>query len=96
MQAVPGLIDMGIDILQALQFDAKGMDPVTLKTNYGNKLCFEGGVSIQSTLPFGTVSDVEEEVRERIKGPWKRRRLHPRPFACNPGRHPTGEYCGDV
>jgi uroporphyrinogen decarboxylase len=67
MQAVPGLIDMGIDILQALQFDAKDMDPVTLKTYYGDKLCFEGGVSVQSTLPFGTVSDVEEEVRERIR-----------------------------
>ena len=26
-KAVPGLIDMGIDVLQALQFSAKGMDP---------------------------------------------------------------------
>jgi uroporphyrinogen decarboxylase len=66
MKAVPGLMDMGIDILQALQFDAKGMDPVELKEKYGDKLCFQGGVSVQSTLPFGTVEQVKQEVKERI------------------------------
>jgi len=67
MEAVEGLIDMGIDILQALQFDARGMDPVALKTNYGNRLCFEGGVSVQKTLPFGTPEEVREEVLERLR-----------------------------
>ena len=62
MDAVPGLIDMGIDVLQALQFDAKGMDPAALKRNYGDVLCFEGGVSVQKTLPFGTPEDVRAEV----------------------------------
>ncbi|MHB9029509.1 MAG: uroporphyrinogen decarboxylase family protein, partial [Candidatus Latescibacterota bacterium] len=66
MEAVPGLIDMGIDILQALQFDAAGMDPVILKEKYGDRLCFEGGVSVQKTLPFGSPEDVRREVRERI------------------------------
>lgn len=66
MEAVPGLIDMGVDILQALQFDAKGMDPQVLKDNYGDRLCFQGGVSVQSTLPFGTPDDVRREVVERI------------------------------
>ncbi len=65
-QAVPGLIDMGIDVLQALQFDAEGMDPRNLKENYMDVLCFEGGVSVQHTLPFGTVEEVEQEVRDRI------------------------------
>jgi len=67
MEAVPGLIDMGIDILQALQFDASGMDPVVLKDHFGDRLCFTGGVSVQSTLPFGTPDDVCREVRERIR-----------------------------
>ncbi len=67
MEAVPGLIDMGIDILQALQFDAKGMDAAVLKSSYGKVLCFEGGVSVQSTLPFGTVDDVRRETEERIR-----------------------------
>jgi uroporphyrinogen decarboxylase len=63
---VPGLIEMGIDVLQALQFDAIGMDARWLKQRYGEKLCFEGGVSVQKTLPFGSVSDVREEVRRLI------------------------------
>lgn len=61
-EAVPGLIDMGIDILQALQFDAANMDPKFLKQTYGDRLCFEGGVSVQKTLPFGTPDDVRREV----------------------------------
>ena len=67
MEAVPGLIDMGIDILQALQFDAKGMDPSALKEDYGDVLCFEGGVSVQHTLPFGTPQDVRAEVEHLIR-----------------------------
>jgi uroporphyrinogen decarboxylase len=66
MEAVPGLIDMGIDILQALQFDAEGMDPVALKSRHGEVLCFEGGISVQKTLPFGTPDDVRKEVADRI------------------------------
>jgi uroporphyrinogen decarboxylase len=67
MKAVPGLIDMGIDVLQALQFDAKGMDPFVLKEQFGDRLCFEGGISVQRTLPFGTADDVRHEVGERIR-----------------------------
>ena len=66
MEAVPGLIDMGIDVLQALQFDCKGMDDEALKRSYGDRLCFQGGISVQSTLPFGTPEDVAGEVRRRI------------------------------
>jgi len=64
-RAIPGLIDMGIDVLQALQFDAAGMDPVEMKRLYGDRLCFEGGVSVQSTLPFGTPENVRDEA-ERL------------------------------
>jgi uroporphyrinogen decarboxylase len=66
MAAVPGLLEMGIDVLQALQFDAAGMDPARLKADYGDRLCFQGGVSVQSTLPFGTPEQVRAEVVERI------------------------------
>lgn len=67
MQAVPGLMDMGIDVLEALQFDAKGMDASMLKGKYGDRLCFHGGVSVQSTMPFGTPEQVSFEVAERIR-----------------------------
>jgi len=65
-EAVPGLIEMGIDVLQALQFDAAGMDPADLKTRFGDRLCFQGGVSVQHTLPFKAVEDVVAEVRTLI------------------------------
>ena len=64
---VDGLIGMGIDILQALQFSAEGMDPAVLKYRFGDRLCFEGGVSVQTTLPFGSVEDVREEVKHVIR-----------------------------
>ena len=66
MRAVPGLIDMGIDVLQALQFSARGMDPAALKALAGERLSFEGGVSVQTTLPFGTPDDVRLEVETLI------------------------------
>lgn len=66
MAAVEGLIDMGIDILQALQFSAAGMDPRTLKNRFGDRLCFQGGVSVQTTLPFATPDQVRREVEELI------------------------------
>jgi uroporphyrinogen decarboxylase len=67
MKAVDGLIDMGIDVLEALQFDAAGMDPAELKDMAGDRLCFHGGVSVQATLPFGTPDEVETEVKQLIK-----------------------------
>ena len=66
MRAIPGLIEMGIDVLQALQFDAAGMDPVVMKALYGDRLCFEGGVSVQHTLPFGTPDQVRTETERLI------------------------------
>ena len=66
MEAVGGLVEMGIDVLQALQFSADGMDPKELKRKYGDCLCFEGGVSVQTTLPFGTLQDVQRETEELI------------------------------
>jgi len=65
-EMVPGLIDMGIDVLEALQFDADDMDPALLKEQYGNRLAFAGGLSVQKTLPFGTVDEVREEARRLI------------------------------
>jgi uroporphyrinogen decarboxylase len=65
-EAVPGLMDMGIDVLQALQFSAAHMDPLHLKEEFGEKLCFEGGMCVQKVLPFGSVEEVREECRKLI------------------------------
>ena len=67
MDFIGGLVDMGIDLLDPLQFDAKGMDPKLLKNTWGSRLSFHGGISVQKTLPFGSPDDVRSEVRERVK-----------------------------
>jgi uroporphyrinogen decarboxylase len=66
MEAVQGFVDIGIDVLQALQFSAEGMDPVELKRRFGDRLCFEGHASVQTTLAFGTVDGVRQEAEALI------------------------------
>ncbi|HOZ47474.1 MAG TPA: uroporphyrinogen decarboxylase family protein [Candidatus Hydrogenedentes bacterium] len=63
---IPHLIDAGLDVLQSLQPEAEGMEPRALKRDFGDRLVFHGGLSIQRTLPFGTPDDVRAEVRDRI------------------------------
>ena len=43
------------------------MDPVNLKTEYGKDITFwGGGIDTQKTLPFGTPSQIKEEVKKLI------------------------------
>jgi hypothetical protein len=56
-------IETGFDIINPVQITARGMDPVKLKENYGNDLVFwGGGIDTQKVLPFGTASQVEDQV----------------------------------
>jgi len=64
---MPTFIEMGLDILDAMQPEPAGMDPPTIKRLYGDRLTFCGLVSTQQTLPHGSVEDVRREVRERIE-----------------------------
>ena len=61
------MVDMGIDVLNPVQADAKGMEPETLKAEFGDRISFHGGIDIIKTLPRGTVEDVKNEVSERIR-----------------------------
>jgi hypothetical protein len=64
---IPEFIDAGFDVLNPVQCSARGMDPRTLKREFGRELVFwGGGVDTQKTLPFGTPDEVYREVRERI------------------------------
>jgi uroporphyrinogen decarboxylase len=64
---IPLMIARGLDVLQSLQPEADGMDACALKRDFGNRLAFHGGLSIQQTLPFGTPDDVRREVRDKIE-----------------------------
>jgi hypothetical protein len=62
------VIEAEFDILNPVQCSAKGMDALTLKRRYGDRLVFwDGGVDTQKTLPFGKPQDVRDQVRERIE-----------------------------
>ena len=60
---LPRLTEMGIDVLNPIQWRCGDWDLEALKTDYGRQLCFHGGVDNQQTLPFGTPADVAKEVR---------------------------------
>jgi len=56
-------IDSGFDIINPVQVNAAGMDPVLLKEKYGDRLTFwGGGVDTQKVLPFGTPEEVKAHV----------------------------------
>ena len=63
-EIIPGLIDIGVDILNPVQPEC--MCPAKIKARYGDKLSFWGTVGTQTTMPFGTTADVRREVRARI------------------------------
>ena len=64
---IPDLIEIGLDILFPIQPLAKGMNHRELKTEFGDRLAFWGGIDVQKILPFGTPKDVRQYVRERIE-----------------------------
>ncbi|RKZ95061.1 MAG: hypothetical protein DRQ40_04510 [Gammaproteobacteria bacterium] len=64
---IPGLIEMGVDILNPIQPKAAGMEPQGLKDNYGKQLSFCGGLDIQDILPNGTPQEVKTEAKRLVR-----------------------------
>lgn len=64
-EVIPDLIEIGVNILNPIQPEC--MDPVEIKKKYGNKITMHGTISLQKTLPKGSVEDVKHEVYERIE-----------------------------
>jgi hypothetical protein len=65
---VPSLIEAGFDILNPVQCSATGMEPEQLKAEFGDQIVFwGGGVDTQHVLPFGTPSEVREQVLRRCE-----------------------------
>ena len=60
---IPRLIECGLDVLQSLQPEARGMSIGGLKSAFGSQLAFQGGVSIQRTMPFGAREEIRAEVK---------------------------------
>ena len=63
---LPDLTEMGIDILNPVQWACPGMELEGLKRDFGDSVCFHGGIENQRILPFGTPEEVRAEVRHCV------------------------------
>ena len=51
---IPGLLAIGMDVLNPVQWRCQGMDRAELKREFGDRLIFHAAVDNQQTLAFGT------------------------------------------
>jgi len=64
-EVFPDLIECGLDVFNPFQPEV--MDVFEVKRQYGHHLSFFGGISVQRTLPYGTVAQVKDEVRRLLE-----------------------------
>ena len=64
VDAIPLLIEAGVDVIHPIQALAAGMDPANLKDKFDGKISFCGGVDTQDLLPNGTPEQVAAKVKE--------------------------------
>ena len=65
--AYEDFIEMGIDAVNTLQPECKNMSPEYLVEHFGGRLSFHGCMSTAGKLAFGTVSEVQQEVRKLLE-----------------------------
>ncbi len=66
-EAIPDLINIGVDAIHPIQALATDMEPEKLKKNYGDRVSFCGGVDHQELLVFGNPEQIKERVNELKK-----------------------------
>jgi uroporphyrinogen decarboxylase len=62
--AIPAMIEAGVDAIHPIQALAAGMEPGNLRARYGGKVSFCGGVDTQQLLVHGSPEDVKNKIRE--------------------------------
>jgi uroporphyrinogen decarboxylase len=65
--AFDDMIDMGIEVVDTLQPEAKDMSPAYLKQRFGDRLAFHGCISTAGPVANGTVQDVVDNVRDTLE-----------------------------
>ncbi|OGF47460.1 MAG: hypothetical protein A2452_02970 [Candidatus Firestonebacteria bacterium RIFOXYC2_FULL_39_67] len=63
---LPQIIDCGVDMLEPIQITAEGMEPAGLKRDFGEDICFYGGVDLQKVLSTYSSEKVSDEVKRLI------------------------------
>jgi uroporphyrinogen decarboxylase len=64
---IPDYLEMGIEILTPTQPEADGMQPERLKSLFGERMTFHGGIGLQRLLPHGTPAEIAVGVRETAR-----------------------------
>jgi uroporphyrinogen decarboxylase len=64
---LPDLIEIGVDVLNPIQWRCRGMEREALAAEFGQRLVFHGGIDNQYTLPFGSPADVRQQVCENLR-----------------------------
>ncbi|MBP2672048.1 MAG: uroporphyrinogen decarboxylase, partial [candidate division NC10 bacterium] len=65
---LPDLVEIGVQVLNPVEVRAVGMeDTAKLKREFGDALTFWGAIDTHHVLPQGSVADVRDEVRRRIR-----------------------------
>ena len=59
---LPDIIEIGLDVLESVQPEARGMNPYELKRAWGNEITFWGALGSQSTIQFGSPQEIRHEV----------------------------------
>ena len=62
-ELIPDFVGAGLDVLQSLQPGTRGMDYRRIKQEFGRDLAFQGGISVQTTMPRGTPAEVRTQVK---------------------------------
>jgi len=65
---IPDLIEIGLDVLNPVQSNCPGMDPLELKREFGNELTFMGGVDTHHLLPKGSAAEVYRQTSRLLEG----------------------------
>lgn len=65
MDLMDDIVEIGFDVVNPIQPEC--MDPVEVKKRWGDRITLHGGVSLQRTLPNGTVAEVKGEVEHLIR-----------------------------
>jgi uroporphyrinogen decarboxylase len=65
---IPDLIEIGLNVLNPIQCNCPGMNPLDLKREFGKSLAFMGGVDTQQLLPNGTAEEVYSQTMRLLEG----------------------------
>lgn len=64
---IPDLIDNGVEVLNPIQPTAANMEGWRLKQDFGDRLCFHGGVDVVDVLPNYSTEGVADYVKDHIQ-----------------------------